>query len=167
MPRLRIPRKACPVGHNLPVSEYKQQISELAELMEEYRLGEAQLQTEQIRIAFKRRSTARTITTEAVQSIEGDYSHDPIEVDETPVVQAQAGTPITSPMNGIFYGSPSPASPAFVKEGETIQAGQVIGLIEAMKVFNEIPSTVSGVVLKLVAETGAVVQPGDVLLYVG
>jgi acetyl-CoA carboxylase biotin carboxyl carrier protein len=70
-------------------------------------------------------------------------------------------------MNGIFYASPSPASPQFVKEGETIQAGQVVGLIEAMKVFNEIPSTVSGVVLKLVAETGAVVQPGDVLLYVG
>ena len=46
-------------------------------------------------------------------------------------------------------------------------AGQVVGLIEAMKVFNEIPSTVSGVVQKLVAETGAVVQPGDILLYIG
>ena len=54
-----------------------------------------------------------------------------------------------------------------MKEGESISAGQVVGLIEAMKVFNEIPSPVSGVVLKLVAETGAIVQPGDVLLYVG
>jgi len=167
MPQLRIPRRARSVGHNLPVSEYKQQISELAELMEEYRLGEAQLQTEQIRIAFKRRSTVRAVTTEAVVSHDVDFLPDHSEVDEAPVVQAPIGTPITSPMNGIFYASPSPASPQFVKEGETIQAGQVVGLIEAMKVFNEIPSTVSGVVLKLVAETGAVVQPGDVLLYVG
>ena len=167
MPRLRIPRTRLLVGHNLPVSEYKQKISELAELMEEYRLGEAQLQTEEIRIAFRRRPTARTVTTESNASHEIEFSQEPLAAEEPLAAPVQAGTPITSPMNGIFYGSPSPASSPFVKEGETVQAGQVIGLIEAMKVFNEIPSTVSGVVLKLVAETGAIVQPGDVLLYIG
>ena len=48
--------------------------------------------------------------------------------------------------------------------GATVTTGQVLGLIEAMKVFNEIPSPTSGVIKKIVAENGAVVNPGDVLL---
>ncbi|RYG32121.1 hypothetical protein EON81_21385, partial [bacterium] len=77
------------------------------------------------------------------------------------------GTPITSPMNGIFYNAPSPGSPPFVKEGDTVQAGQTVGLIEAMKVFNEIPSPLSGTVLKTVAITGEVVELGGTLLLIG
>jgi acetyl-CoA carboxylase biotin carboxyl carrier protein len=152
--------------HNLLVSEYKGQISELAELMEEFRLGEAQLQVGDLRVAFKRRITVKSVTVES-QDVMAESEAGEDEKDDPIEVAVQKGTPITSPMNGIYYGSPSPASPAFVKEGETVQAGQVVGLIEAMKVFNEIPCTVSGTVLRIVAETGAVVQPGDVLLYVG
>lgn len=166
MPRLRIPRGNGPVGHNLLVSEYKEQITELAELMEEFRLGEAQLQKGDLRIAFKRRPQLKAA---AQESALPDGLVGTLEEDSTPeaVEASPKGTPITSPMNGIFYGSPSPASSPFVKEGESVQAGQVVALIEAMKVFNEIPSTISGTVLKIVAETGSVVQPGDVLLYIG
>lgn len=77
------------------------------------------------------------------------------------------GTPISSPMTGIYYSAASPGSPPFVKEGDTIQAGQTVGLIEAMKVFNEITATISGKVVKVVAESGQLVQPGDPLIYVG
>ncbi len=77
-----------------------------------------------------------------------------------------AGTPMTSPMTGIFYTSPSPGAPLFAKEGDQVNAGQVVGLIEAMKVFNEITATVSGKVSKLVVENGQLVQPGDPLLYI-
>lgn len=77
------------------------------------------------------------------------------------------GTPISSPMTGIYYSSPSPGSPPFVKEGDAVTAGQVVGLIEAMKVFNEITSGVTGVVKKVKAESGQLVQPGDVLLLIG
>ena len=149
------------------MSDYKQQISELAELMDEFRLGEAQIQSETIRVAFKRRPTVRTVSTETTgEAADHGYSLEP-EEDEAPAVQVPTGIPISSPMNGIFYASPSPGSAPFVKEGETIQAGQVIGLIEAMKVFNEIPATVSGTVVKIVAEPGAIVQPGDVLISIG
>ncbi len=152
--------------HNSLVPEFKGQITELAELMDEFGLGEAQIQTEDIRIAFRRRGSRRQVVTETIDSTDATLASPHEVTEEAPEPTAPKGTPIASPMNGIFYGSPSPASPPFVKEGESISAGQVVGLIEAMKVFNEIPSPVSGVVLKLVAETGAIVQPGDVLLYV-
>lgn len=155
------------VGHNLLVPEYKQKISELAELMEEFRLGEAQWQTDEFQVAFRRRAKAAASVAESTDVVETETSAGEEDPPDEADHRAPKGLPITSPMNGIFYGSPSPASPPFVKEGETVQAGQVVGLIEAMKVFNEIQTTVSGVVAKLVAETGALVQPGDVLLYIG
>lgn len=76
------------------------------------------------------------------------------------------GTPISSPMTGVFYSSPSPGAPPFAKEGDTVQAGQVVGLIEAMKVFSEITATVSGTVTKVNVDNGKLVQPGDPLLYI-
>ena len=84
-----------------------------------------------------------------------------------PTPAAPAGIPVTSPMTGIFYSAPSPNAPLFVREGEPVTAGQVVGLIEAMKVFNEITAATSGTVLRLVAESGQLVQPGDPLLFIG
>lgn len=80
---------------------------------------------------------------------------------------APSGTPVSSPMTGIFYSSSSPGSPPFAKEGDNVQAGQVVGLIEAMKVFNEITAPVSGVVSKVAVENGQLVNPGDAILYIG
>jgi acetyl-CoA carboxylase biotin carboxyl carrier protein len=70
-------------------------------------------------------------------------------------------------MTGIYYASPNPTSPPFVTEGEMVNMGQVVGLIEAMKVFNEIIAPVSGIVSKVVAKNGEVVNPGEPLLYIG
>ena len=70
-------------------------------------------------------------------------------------------------MAGIYYASPSPSAPAFVSEGDSVTVGQVVGLIEAMKVFNEITAMTSGKVTKLVAQTGKIVQPGEPLLFIG
>lgn len=74
---------------------------------------------------------------------------------------------MNSPTTGIYYSSPNPGAPPFVKVGDTVEAGQVIGLIEAMKVFNEITATVSGSVLRVSAQNGQLVQPGDPLIYIG
>jgi acetyl-CoA carboxylase biotin carboxyl carrier protein len=73
---------------------------------------------------------------------------------------------IIAPLTGVFYASPSPTSPPFVTVGEEIQVGQIIALIEAMKVFNEIQAEVSGHVSAIVANNGEVVQKGDVILRV-
>jgi acetyl-CoA carboxylase biotin carboxyl carrier protein len=69
-----------------------------------------------------------------------------------------AADAITAPLTGIFYRSPSPQTPAFVQVGSPVATGDVIGLIEAMKLFNEIRSTKSGTVRKIVAENGQLVR---------
>ena len=85
---------------------------------------------------------------------------------EAPAAPPQAGKAITSPMSGTFYRSPAPGEPAFVKEGDTVQKGQKVCIIEAMKLMNEIEAEVSGKVLELLVEDGAPVTPGQPLMII-
>lgn len=146
------------------VADFRERIDELARLMDEFHLAEARLESDEFSVAFRRRSAPRAAhpagaVAESEEIVPAAAPQ--ARAEEEPAVQ---GTPIPSPMAGIFYASPNPGSPAFVKEGDEVAAGQIVGLIEAMKVFNEIPSPLAGVVLKVVAEGGAIVQPGDTLI---
>lgn len=71
---------------------------------------------------------------------------------------------VNAPLTGVFYRSASPQSPAFVQEGSVVSVGDVIGLIEAMKLFNEIKSTAAGRVKRIVAENGKLVRAHAPLL---
>lgn len=83
----------------------------------------------------------------------------------SPQAQAVTGETIKAPMSGIFYRSPSPASPPYVREGDAIKEGQVICVIEAMKVFNEIKAEFNCVITKVVQENGKPVEPnGDLFM---
>ena len=79
---------------------------------------------------------------------------------------AKKGTPITSPMVGTFYKSPSPDAAPFVTVGSTIKQGDVVCIVEAMKMMNEIESEVSGKVVEICVEDGQPVEFGQVLMYV-
>lgn len=70
---------------------------------------------------------------------------------------------ITSPMVGTFYSSPSPDDPSFVKVGDKVEKGQVVCIIEAMKVMNEVKSSVSGIVAEVLIESGHPVEFGTKL----
>ena len=78
--------------------------------------------------------------------------------------EAKTADAITAPLTGIFYRSPSPQTPAFVEIGSKVAAGDVIGLIEAMKLFNEIRSTLSGTVRRIVADNGQLVRARQPLI---
>jgi acetyl-CoA carboxylase biotin carboxyl carrier protein len=75
-----------------------------------------------------------------------------------------AANAVTAPLTGIFYRSGSPQAPAFVQVGSVISPGDVIGLIEAMKLFNEVRSAVAGRVRRIVAENGQLVRAHQPLL---
>ena len=148
------------------MSEFKERIDALAALMEEYRLTEATIEDGPFRVAF-RRETNPIPGASLPHVAPPTESFEEAEAIEAPRADAPSGTPIATPMSGIFYDAPSPSSPPFLREGDAVVAGQIVGLIEAMKVFNEIPSPVSGTVRRIVVESGAVVNLGDTLILLG
>lgn len=79
---------------------------------------------------------------------------------------AKKGTPITSPMVGTFYKSPSPDADAFVAVGDNVKVGDVVCIVEAMKMMNEIKSEIAGKVVEICVEDGQPVEFGQVLMYV-
>ena len=82
-----------------------------------------------------------------------------------PVEEAGLHT-VKSPIVGTFYESPSPGSPPFVKVGDAVEAGQVLCIIEAMKLMNEIESDVAGEVVKRLASNGQPVEYGQALFVI-
>lgn len=73
---------------------------------------------------------------------------------------------VTAPLPGTFYTRESPSSPPYVEVGATIAAGDTIGLIEVMKMFNPVPSEVAGTVVEVCVESEDGVDVGDVLIRV-
>jgi acetyl-CoA carboxylase biotin carboxyl carrier protein len=73
---------------------------------------------------------------------------------------------VSSPIIGVFYVSPSPEDAPFVQEGAAVGAGQTLCIVEAMKLMNEIPSPVSGTVVKVLAQDGGEVEVGQALFLI-
>jgi acetyl-CoA carboxylase biotin carboxyl carrier protein len=82
------------------------------------------------------------------------------------LAETPARPSIKAPLTGIFYASPAPGSAPYVQIGSQIAVGTVIGLIEAMKLFNEIKSDLGGRVVRIVAETGTLVKAKQPLIEV-
>ena len=85
----------------------------------------------------------------------------------TAAPEAAPGRPsVKAPLTGVWYSSPAPGSAPFVAAGREVAVGQVIGLIEAMKLFNEIKSDLAGRVVRVVPESGALVKAKQPLIEV-
>lgn len=96
----------------------------------------------------------------AAPSVHAAPSHAPA----APAAALPAGQSIKSPMMGIFYRAPSPSSPPFCKEGDVVKPGQVICMIEAMKVFNEIKAEFPCTIGRYLVENGKPVKAGQDLI---
>lgn len=81
-----------------------------------------------------------------------------------PVIQ---GTTVTSPMVGTFYRAPNPGAEPFVKVGDHVEAGQTLGIIEAMKLLNEIEAETSGTIKEICVENAQPVEFGQPLFIIG
>ena len=73
---------------------------------------------------------------------------------------------IVSPLPGIFYRKPGPGKPPFANEGDTIEVGQTLGIVEIMKQFTEIQSDVAGVLESFKVNEGDMVNPGDAIVVI-
>ncbi len=77
-----------------------------------------------------------------------------------------SGLPVIAPLTGVYYSRPTPDQPVFAEPGMTVEAGQVVALIETMKLFNEVISEVSGEVTEILAHDGDLVEAGKPIMYV-
>ncbi|WP_440224096.1 acetyl-CoA carboxylase biotin carboxyl carrier protein [Dokdonella sp. MW10] len=77
------------------------------------------------------------------------------------------GHTVRSPMVGTFYASPNPEAPAFVKVGQAVKAGDTLGIIEAMKMFNQIEAEVSGTVLAILVQSGQPLEYDEPMFVIG
>ena len=95
----------------------------------------------------------------AAASVTAAHSGAPAVTVSGPDAPAKSDHPtVNAPLTGIFYRSPSPQADPFVQVGSQVNKGDVVGLIEAMKLFNEIRSTASGKVRRIIIESGQLVR---------
>ena len=87
-------------------------------------------------------------------------------VETVAIPEEISGTKITSPMVGTFYASPSPTAGPFVKEGDSVTEGQTLCIVEAMKLMNEVKSTVSGKVKKILVNDKDSIKKGQTLMII-
>ena len=80
-----------------------------------------------------------------------------------PAAKTPRGAVETSPMVGVFYAAASPGEAPFVNVGQTVSAGETLGIIEAMKIMNPIEATTSGVIEEILVKNGEVIQFGQPL----
>jgi acetyl-CoA carboxylase biotin carboxyl carrier protein len=73
---------------------------------------------------------------------------------------------VAAPFTGVFYRSPTPSARAYVNEGDWVDADAVVGLVETMKIFNEVTADCSGRIVRFAAESGQLVHPGDPLVLI-
>ncbi len=114
------------------------------------------------------KSKARAGNTCAPPVVEAQVGGKPLEV-KAPVAPAPVGenlVEIKSPMVGTFYRAPSPGAKPYVQAGDRVDPGQVVCIIEAMKLMNEIESDVSGTIVKMLAENAQPVEFGQTLFLV-
>jgi len=83
-----------------------------------------------------------------------------------PAAEEEGLLAITSPMVGTFYRASSPDSPPYVEKGDDIEKGKIVCIIEAMKLFNEIESDISGKIVKILVENASPVEFGQKLMLV-
>ena len=148
-------------------------IRELATLLNETDLNEIELEEGEMRLRLSRGATsiaAPMVTQAAVAPAPAAApAPAPMQAAAAPAAEAAepaatTGTPITSPMVGTAYLSPSPNANPFVKVGDTVKAGQTIMIVEAMKTMNQIPATQDGVVASIDVDDGQPVEFGESLI---
>jgi acetyl-CoA carboxylase biotin carboxyl carrier protein len=146
------------------------EIQDLIEFISQTGLEEVNIETEAFKIRVKRSSDA---VPQVIETVRQAAAPAPVPQATAPVsapapsAPAAAAAPaddhskyveIKSPMIGTFYRSPNPDSDAFVKIGDTVKAGQTVCIVEAMKLFNEIESEVSGTIVKVLVENASPVE---------
>ncbi len=136
------------------------EIKKLMELLKDSDISELQIEREGVKLKIKRERflSSFEVTPPSQPSAPAETKN---EIGET-----HTHTTITSPIVGIFHRSPSPESPPYVEVGTHVTKGQVLCIVEAMKLMNEIESDIDGVVGNILVQNGQPVEYGEPLFII-
>lgn len=134
------------------------QVKSLYEMMCEEKVEEIEIKSPDLKLHIRRKG--RNVVHQVVQQhVSGNLGTQHFEqITEQPKTESIAGDTKKSPITGMFYRSPSPASPMFVKEGDVVESGKTLCIIEAMKVMNEIKATEKVKIVSILVENGKAVE---------
>ena len=143
----------------------------LAGLLDRSDLSELEVEAGGTALVLRKPAALATLTTIAAPgAVGGSPADPPVAAGEPPTAGRDPRPPdrpsVKAPLTGIFYASPAPGSAPYVQAGGEVAVGQVIGLIEAMKLFNEIKSDLTGRVVRVVPESGTLVKAKQPLIEV-
>jgi acetyl-CoA carboxylase biotin carboxyl carrier protein len=162
----------APAASNQDIFDVRK-IRRLVELMKEHDLSEIDLQQGEVRIQLRRTASGPQVAAAPAPAVRtappAPASGPPApESVATLALEPKAGalTVIKSPMVGTFYAAPDPESPPFVKVGDHVGPETTVCIVEAMKVFNQIPAEIAGRIVAVLAENGAPIEFGQPLFKV-
>jgi oxaloacetate decarboxylase (Na+ extruding) subunit alpha len=142
-------------------AERGERIRELVKIVQESGVGEIEIEDEGMRVSVRRADEPMSaIPLPASASLETEATTAPAQLPSAP---SDGVTRIESPMVGVFYRAPNPGAPAFVDVGDTVVPGQVLCILEAMKLFNELKAETAGVVRSIQVENAQPVEYGELL----
>ncbi|MEP7355491.1 MAG: acetyl-CoA carboxylase biotin carboxyl carrier protein [Acidobacteriota bacterium] len=140
-----------------------EEIKNLLDLFHSSGVAEMEVQRGENRVRFRRAPEAQEFAIASAPPIAVARPAVAPSASAEPVVADASLTTIPSPIVGTFYESPSPDKPAFVKVGDEVTVGQVLCIIESMKLMNEIEAEVAGVITARLVENGKAVEYGQPL----
>ncbi|WP_026906653.1 acetyl-CoA carboxylase biotin carboxyl carrier protein [Paucisalibacillus globulus] len=154
-----------------------QEIREIIKLVDQSSINEFTYETNGTKVSMKKISDNVVVQPQPVVQVEKEVTavsqpptpkQETMQTDEVDVKEHTVNYDfeITSPMVGTFYSSPNPESDPFVSVGSTVSKDSVVCIVEAMKLFNEIESEVSGEIVEVLVENGELVEYGQPLFRV-
>jgi acetyl-CoA carboxylase biotin carboxyl carrier protein len=142
----------------------QREIRRLADLLREYSLTEVEVEREGVRVRLRREvPPVAAAPTGPVVSLPASPAVAPPAAAAVPGASEAPLLTIEAPMVGTFYRAPAPDAQPFVREGDRVKKGQVVCIVEAMKLMNEIESKVGGRVVKVLVENAQPVEYGQPL----
>ena len=137
-----------------------EEIEELTKYLEQKGLSEISIETKDGKITVKR-DIDGVVKPVIVSSSGSEIKHQQLEKQDT---SKSKFFQVTSPMVGTFYLAPSPGAEPFVKIGSKVKPGDVLCIIEAMKIMNELPSETSGTIVEILVKDNQTIEYGQVLM---
>jgi len=162
----------------------QKELKELIEFLIEKDIAEFELERGDVKVRIKRAAESHAVAPAGTRYVEvpvplsapqTEYSPAPPVPSPAPAVPAAPAKPVAeeaglhevkSPIVGTFYEAPSPGAPPFVKVADVVQEGQVLCIIEAMKLMNEIEADVNGEIVKRLVSNAQPVEYGQVLFLI-